>query len=389
MRIFAYLDIILRVVLALSGLIILGTAWKFAGFSLENPIPSAFSNKDFANYWIAGKLVVTGGSADLFGLQTTYFKHMTDAFGAGYPWHAWSYPPHYLLLVWWTGYFGYATALWLFIAVTLVPFLYAVRRFTGRMDLNVILMMLPFIAVNFFAVQNGFISAALALGALGWRSSQPVLAGILLGLLTIKPQLGFLFPLLLLAERRWTMLASSVATIIVLIAVSAMLFGIDAWKSYFEHVIPYQAGVMKQGAGFFLSMLTSFYGALRNLGTEYSAAITAHAIFAVPIAIATVVAFFKVQDGQDRAILLIIGTFLISPYALSYDMGLVSAAATLIAIKGGGSDPSKDPFRVLATLTALLPLAMIGFGLAGIPVAPVILLSLYALVYVRSGALRR
>ena len=56
---------------------------------------------------------------------------------------------------------------------------------------------------NITAGQNGFLTAALIGGTLGLLERRPALAGICLGLLTYKPQFGLLFPLVLIADRRW------------------------------------------------------------------------------------------------------------------------------------------------------------------------------------------
>lgn len=147
-----------------------------------------FANKDFANYWAAGKLVLSGRTADLFGPQPVYFEHLKAAFGADYPWHNWSYPPHYLLLVWPLGFFGYKTAMMLFLGVTCIFYLRAVGEFAGRRNHLVWIALLPLLAHNLWAAQNGYLFAGCAIAALALRGRRPVLAGIFLGVLTIKPQ---------------------------------------------------------------------------------------------------------------------------------------------------------------------------------------------------------
>ena len=57
------------------------------------------------------------------------------------------------------------------------------------------------------AGQNGFLTAALIGGTLGLLERRPALAGVCLGLLTYKPQFGLLFPIVLIADRRWRTIA--------------------------------------------------------------------------------------------------------------------------------------------------------------------------------------
>lgn len=56
-----------------------------------------------------------------------------------------------------------------------------------------------------------------------------LLAGILFGLLTFKPQLGVLLPLALLAGRQWRAFIAAAATAAVLFAASVILFGANVW----------------------------------------------------------------------------------------------------------------------------------------------------------------
>src|SRR5690606_10144269 len=132
---------------------------------------------------------------------------------------------------------------------------------------------------------------------------------MLLGFLTIKPQLGILFPFLLLAERRWLVIVSATATTVALVALSAIVFGIDAWSGYFSEVIPYQTHVMRELRGTFLWMLPSLYGAMRSWGFGADIALSIHLVVAVPVMIATISGFFLVRSDEDRSILLLIATF--------------------------------------------------------------------------------
>lgn len=97
----------------------------------------AWTNRDFSNYWIASRLVLEGRVQDLFQGQDIYFAHMTAAFGVDFPWHAWSYPPHFLLLIWPLGLLPYSVSMVVFLLVTLLIYLHAAslicqRRLNGR-----------------------------------------------------------------------------------------------------------------------------------------------------------------------------------------------------------------------------------------------------------------
>jgi hypothetical protein len=62
---------------------------------------------------------------------------------------------------------------------------------------------LPFVSANLFSGQTGTIIAVFFLGAAYFWPTRPVLAGVCIGLLAIKPQMGLLMPFVLMASGQW------------------------------------------------------------------------------------------------------------------------------------------------------------------------------------------
>lgn len=352
--------------------------------TLDAPsLAQLLADKDFVNYWLAAKMVRSGETLDLFGAQPDYFRHLTAIFGEGAQWRAWSYPPHYLLLIWPLGFLPYPLAAGLFLAVTGAAYVWAALRFLGDDRRFAVAAILPFAAVNVWAVQNGFLTGALFLGALALRDARPILAGVLLAGLTVKPQLGLLFPLLLLAERRWTVIASAIAATAAAVLLSAALFGLDAWRGYFAATAPYMAKVMAEGFGVFVFMLTSAFGYFRAIGLAAGPALSLHAVVALPAAAIAAWAFFRSPDPGSRAAALAIGAFLVTPYALAYDFGPAAAAAALLAQRPAAR---AGLWSIAPPLLAILPLAVVPAGLLGLPYAPPVLAAALALAVVRGGS---
>jgi hypothetical protein len=75
-----------------------------------------------------------------------------------------------------------------------------------------------------------------------------VLAGVLFGILTVKPQLGRLLPAILLLDRRWLTIASAVVTTAVLVALTSMLFGWQVWIEFYQKAVPQQQWLTTQRA---------------------------------------------------------------------------------------------------------------------------------------------
>lgn len=378
-----------RVVLALgAGFLAYFVAGLGRALFASAPDPSLVDT-DFSNYWIAARLVASGEWTDLFGPQPDYFRHMADAFGADVRWRNWSYPPHTLLLLWPLAGLGYVPAMAAFLAATGVVYAWAAWRFAGEARLLLVAATLPFAAFMVWSAQNGFLTAGLALGGLALRGSRPVVAGILIGLLTIKPQLGLLFPILLLAERRYLTIAAAAATTMVLVLVSIAILGRESWAGYFAHVAPYQVEVMRTFEGAFLSMMPTLYGSLRILGLAADPALVLHLALGLPAAGAAVAAFFILPDARWRAIILVLATPLVTPYAFAYDLGMTAAGVGLMASLCAAEAGSGRRDRWLLAAAMLVPLATYPLGALGWPVAPAVLAAVFVLSLMRSGFFAR
>jgi hypothetical protein len=343
-------------------------------------------DRDFANYWVGGRLVLEGNYAMLFD-QPAYYAHLKELFGSNYQIHAWSYPPHFLGFVAPLGFLEYRPALAAFLVVTLAFFAWSAREFRKRYAPGaspglVVLALAGFVFMQIEATQNGFFTAALLLATFAFMREKPALAGFFLALLTVKPQLGFLIPLLALLDRNWKLLGWASGFTVALIAGSVALFGIDVWRAYFEHTLPYQNYVMTNWGGIFLEMMPSAFGSLRTLGYPYSTAIQVQAMVSV-ISLAILLALLlRLREPLERVFAILAGTLLISPYAFNYDMGAVSVAAACLALRARAANRpgSMAIYGALAVLPGMLQQA----GDAGLPFAPLLLAAVFAVLW--SGA---
>ena len=198
---------------------------------------------------------------------------------------------------------------------------------------------------------------------------RPVLAGILFGILTIKPQLGLLLPLMLLLERRWLTIAVALATATCLVAVTAVVFGPDVWLAFWHKVVPQQQWLTAHGEGLLMVMVASvFYGArLVHLPEGFAWAM--QGVVAALAVGAVVWAFWKRRDRALALSLLITATFLVTPYILNYDMVVLGFAVALLRERTDNT--MADHWLLIAVWT--LPVAMMLAAAAFIPLAPMVL----------------
>lgn len=344
-----------------------------------------WTDRDFSNYWIASRMILEGQVLDLFRGHDAYFAHMLRAFGSDYPWHSWSYPPHFLLMIWPLGLLPHGLAMIAFLLVSLFLYLHAVSVFYRRYRSFSALLIIPFVICNIWTAQNGFITAALFLYGMALRDRRPVLAGVAFGLLTVKPQLGLLIPILLLYERQWRVIASAGMTTIGLLALSGFVFGGEAWLGYVQNTWPMQTQVMNEGTGIFVGMMPSVFGALRLHGYDAAFAMTGHLVFALMILAGFVVSLGRMTSAEDRTASLIFATFLITPYSLVYDFGALVVVAGMIW--GAGSWSFLRGF--LVCIIAVMPLLYFPVVVLNVPFMPFVLLAGWCMLLAREPALSR
>jgi Glycosyltransferase family 87 len=124
------------------------------------------------------------------------------------------------------------------------------------------------------AGQNTFLSIAFLYGGLRLLERAPAAGGILLGLLSFKPQIWILVPLALLAARQWRALPWSLGTVAALALASLALFGLDFWIAFFD--VARDAGsrhLMDDMLELMIFQMTTLLAAARLIGLPLAAAL--------------------------------------------------------------------------------------------------------------------
>jgi Glycosyltransferase family 87 len=91
------------------------------------------------------------------------------------------------------------------------------------------------------------------------------MAGVLIGLLTVKPQLGILFPVALIVSKRWEVLFVAAATALALLAASVAIGGIAGWQDYVTKALPLQREVLQDAAGTAMPFQPSIFMNIRGV----------------------------------------------------------------------------------------------------------------------------
>jgi hypothetical protein len=332
--------------------------------------------RDFVNYWSAAVAVSDGMILQIFD-ASLFHSYQERLLGHIFAEHSWSYPPHMLLVIWPFGQLPYlwALAAWSFLGLGL----YLWTSTSGRSEARILLVALllaPATYENFSGGQNGFLTAVLLIGGFRLLGTRPIIAGILFGILTVKPQLGILLPFALLAARQWSAIAAASATALFLLGGSVLLFGWESWQAYIDLVIPQQAALMTEHSGIYLAMMPSAYMGLRLLEVEPWLRIAIQGIFLMVAVAGVVWAFARSKDPDLKFGVLAVGTFLASPYGFNYDMTTVSLAVAVVALRGlsHGFLPGE---RVALAMVWLLPTTIYWLNVNYLPLGPLILLACF------------
>jgi len=293
------------------------------GYLVKSPLPFDAAGyvigRDFVNAWLGGKVALSGDPSPYFE-YTAYQRLLAEHFGPNYPIHIWSYPPHLLLLTWPLGLMPYMTAYIVYCVLGLILYVAVASDGSRKPEHLVLLVIAPAVTVNIWCGQNGFLIAVLLIGALTQMDRRPVLAGILFGLLSIKPQLGLLIPLMLLLTGRWRVIGSAAVTIAVLVATTAIAFGAEVWTTYVRDALPIQRIHTFSGVqNFMLHMPTPFMNA-KIAGLPMAACIAVQAVISAATLAAVVWTFWRRRDPTLSMALFVTAIFTVTPYAFNYDM---------------------------------------------------------------------
>lgn len=313
--------------LGLCYLILLGGA-LFQGDFLVDRQGRPIAN-DFVDVVAAGRLALDGDPAAAYDWpvhKQAEVRAVGHDFDNYYGWH---YPPTFLFVAVALAPLPYLAAAIGWLAATFAAYAAALGGILGRRTGLAVALGFPAVLWNITAGQNGCLTAALIGGTLGLLERRPALAGVCLGLLTYKPQFGLLFPLALIADRRWTALAVAALTGATLAALSWLAFGMASWQA-FLHWMPITSHVVLGEGRADWNRLQSIVGLVRAHGGGERLAWTAQ--IAVSLAVAFGVTWlWRSRTAFDlKAAALAAGALLVSPYLYMYDLVALAVAVAFL-----------------------------------------------------------
>lgn len=365
------------VVLALFLAVAFGLVW------FSNLVdPSGYTIiSDLTVFWTAAQMGLSGHAVqayqvtDLREQVLAIFPNVQGAFG-------WFYPPSFFLCVLPLGYLPYVPAYFSFMVPTLAFYLIVVRTMVWSRESGWVLASFSGIWINLLRGQNGFLTAGLAGAGLQLLEKAPILAGLVIGLTTIKPHLAVMFPVALVAARAWTTLLAAAVSASALLAAGTIFLGTGTLPAWL-HSLPVASHFAEQNGPSYWIHMPTFFSFFRLLGAPVVVAYVVHGAVALLATIAVWRVWRSNADPALKASMLAAGTLLVSPYLLEYDLTWLALPAAWMAVLARKQGWIAGEREVLVLLWLLPVLCNLCAKWTSVQIGPLGLLLLLAVLWRR------
>lgn len=296
------------------------------------------SRVDFVAFQAAGRLALDGKAAAAYDWDR--MREMQAAILGVEPasltgFLGWLNPPHFFFAVMPFAGLPYAWAWMAWIIACSVIFALAIRAVMPGAAPVVAAFCIPSVLITLGIGQNGLLVAALMALTLALLDGRPLAAGVALGLLTIKPQFGLIFPLLLALTGRWQVFLAAGAAGLAAMAASWAAFGTEAWLAFLPSVSGAAGRYLVTGTDVLPRIQSVQSFVLLTTGRE-GLAWALHAVFAAAILAVVLRLWLRQPEApeESRAATAIACAFLVTPYVWTYDTPALAIAALFLARAG-------------------------------------------------------
>jgi len=315
-----------------SGAVLLGYLGLLVGCYAQGlwfDGPGGFQDADFLNVFAAGRLVL-GGNAPAIYDWGIHRQAEVAALGHDFTgYYGWHYPPMLLFAAAPLAALPYLPAWLLWSGATAAGMAWSLWRICRDRAVVLALMAAPATLWCVVVGQNGFLTAGLMGAGLELLERNPVMAGLMLGLLSYKPHFALLLPVALVAGRHWRALASATVTTLVFAGSSALVFGGECWRAFFGSLHTTVTEVLCVG-GSAWPKLQSVYALLHQWTGDDRWAWAGH----IGLAVGVVGLAMRAKPFRGQAALLVAASVLATPYAYVYDLPLLAVAAAFLCRDG-------------------------------------------------------
>jgi alpha-1,2-mannosyltransferase len=344
-RLSSYAAILIAVSAAVIG-------WSLTGHAINDPAGRPVGT-DFVSFWTVSSALMHGNDRAIYSPDALAALEQAVLPRENLDFYAWQYPPIALLLVYPLAFFPYLWSLAAWLAVGAACYLTVLWRILPQPLTLWAGLAFPAVLLTVTHGQNSLLTA----GLFGWGllllARRPIAAGVVMGLLSFKPQLCLLLPVALLAGGHWRTIVAATLTSLGLAAVTVILFGVEIWSDFLNSV-QLSRGILDQGLVPYYKM-QSVFAAFRLLGGPSMFGYSLQALVAVSVASMVAWVWKRPTDSNTKYAALMIATPLATPFCLDYDLMLVAPAIAWLARRGVQRGPLPWEGTALAVL-AIVPL---------------------------------
>ena len=333
---------------------------------------------DFASFWTASQMALAGRAVQVYDPAAHHAAQMA-VFGPRVDEYAFFYPPLFLTICLPLALAPYAVSLGAWLTATGYAYAKVTRRFLGEGRVWwVPILGFTGVFMNAGHGQNGFLSAALFGCGVLLLDRRPILAGVVLGCLAYKPQLGLVIPIALLAGGRWRTIFGAAATVVVLGLASVGLFTAQAWQGFLA-VSPLARTALEQNLVGFAKMPTAF-AAVRLWHGPVALAYAVQALVALGVCGALIALQRKAYRAPAEGPAMVAAALLASPFMLDYDLVILAIPLAWLTREGLRTGfRSWEKFVLGAGFVVPLVSRPI-MSMTGVPIGPLVVGAVFWLV---------
>lgn len=341
---------------------------------------------DYMMLYTAGETALTGNAEDIFDVPAQQ-AIIEDKLGTEMPKDVqWFYPPTFLLAI--VSLFSalpFYPSLFLWLTCTLAMAVFSSYILVPKYkNLAFLTLGFPAVMYNFRWGQNSFLSTSLLGLGIAFMQSKPVLAGLMFGLMTYKPQLACFPFLILLLTKQWKVLRWSVFFSLLTVLISIILFGPNVWSAFLYHFFNKTSAVLTTIWLKTAVVQPTLYTTLRLFGINGLILKLLIGIIGILVTIYIVKIWKTTNRISLRGSAMILGIFIFMPYFIQYDLTLLSIPFLLLVYDFIEHGYQKFELVVLASLW-LMPLFNMNIvQLTHVQISPFITSCVLVLVLLRA-----
>ena len=308
---------------------------------------------DFTSFWGIGHLALDGDAIKAYGPEGWLASRHPGA-PVNDSRYGWFYPPAFLLVVAPLAALPYVPALLIWTVTGAGLALRTIWSLAPSRTTILAAAAFPGLWITAVNGQNGGLLLACLGGALVLIDRRPVAAGILIGLMSFKPQFGVLIPLALMCGGHWRVFWVAGVTVLTLQAGALAVFGWDTGAAALIAMDGARA-LLEAGGLNWGKMPSPFVFALA-IGAGGGVAYALHTIMALGVAGAVALVWRRRVPMPLAGAVLACGVTIVTPFAYDYDLILLAVPIASMGWYGVRTGFWLPGERVVLLLAWTLPL---------------------------------